>query len=157
MIRIVLFQPDIPQNVGTILRLSACLECTVDIIEPCGFIWHDQKLKRAGMDYLDHASIIRHPSWEHFDAFRATQLPNARLLLLSTKANTPYHHYSFNNEDILIFGSESSGVPDYLDSYIHQKLRIPMGNNMRSLNVAMSVAMVVGEAIRQTTGFQHLT
>ena len=144
--RLALFQPDIPQNTGTLIRLGACLGVPVDIIEPCGFLWRDAKLKRAGMDYLDLAEVSRHASWEAFRAARA----GSRMVLLTTKAAEPYTGFGFLPSDILVVGRESAGVPDAVHDAADARLIIPMRPGLRSLNVALAAAMVLGEALRQT-------
>lgn len=145
--RIALFQPDIPQNTGALIRLGACFGAPIDIIEPCGFLWNDRKLKRAGMDYLEHAEIVRHPSWEAFQTARAED----RLLLLTTKAATSYIDFAFAPNDTLILGRESAGVPQEVHDAVQARLRIPIRG--RSLNVAQAGAIVIAEALRQTGGF----
>jgi tRNA (cytidine/uridine-2'-O-)-methyltransferase len=148
--RLALYQPDIAQNVGTILRLGACLGVAVDIIEPCGFPFGDASLKRAGLDYLDHASFLRHQSW---DAFLATK--PARLVLLTTKAACAYTDFAFAATDTLLLGRESAGVPAAVADRAEAKLKIPLQQGMRSLNVAVAAAMVLGEALRQTHQFPN--
>lgn len=145
--RLALFEPDIPQNTGTLIRLGACLGVPVDIIEPCGFVWSEPKLKRAGMDYLDQAEVVRHTSWQAFRAARASD----RLLLLTTKAAQPYTSFRFTPSDILLLGRESAGVPDAVHETADARLVIPMQPGFRSLNVALSAAMVLGEALRQVS------
>lgn len=147
--RIALYQPDIPQNTGTILRLAACFGIGVDIIEPCGFVWDDRRLRRAGMDYLELARVCRHPSWSAYLAAR----PPGRLILLSTRAATSHVSFAFHADDILLLGRESAGVPDDVHAQADQRLRIPMAGGTRSLNVAISAALVLGEGLRQTGGF----
>jgi tRNA (cytidine/uridine-2'-O-)-methyltransferase len=147
--RLALYEPDIPQNTGALIRLGACFAVPLDIIEPCGFLWSDAKLKRAGMDYLDRAEIARHSSW---DAFVAAQ-SGARLVLLTTKADMPYTEFEFRKDDVLLLGRESAGVPDHVHGAASARLRIPMRAGLRSLNVAMAGAMVLAEALRQTKGF----
>ncbi|MEO1066465.1 MAG: tRNA (cytidine(34)-2'-O)-methyltransferase [Pseudomonadota bacterium] len=149
-IAIALYQPDIPQNTGTILRLGACLGLTVHIIEPTGFALSDTNLKRAGMDYLERATMVRHVSWEKFDAWRTQEA--RRLILLTTKAQTSYLDTAYSPNDILLFGRESSGVPEAVHQTVDQRLTIPMVDGARSINLACSVAMVAGEAIRQVFG-----
>lgn len=149
MIELALYQPDIAANTGTLARLSACLGLKLTIIEPAGFAWDDSKLRRAGMDYLDIAAIRRVPSWEQFCV--GTQ--NRRILLLTTKAATPYTRFEFKTDDILLLGRESSGVPEAVHAHASARLTIPMQPQARSLNVAMAASMVVGEALRQTQGF----
>lgn len=145
--RLALYHPEIPQNTGTLMRLCACMGISLDIIHPCGFVWDDRRLRRAGMDYMDIACVKHHTTWEAFD-FWATEAKH-RILLLDAKAQTPYTEFSFQSEDILLMGQESSGVPDEIFQQIPQRLLIPMVPNCRSLNVALSAAMVVGEALRQ--------
>jgi tRNA (cytidine/uridine-2'-O-)-methyltransferase len=146
--RIALFQPDIPQNTGTILRLCACLDVEAHIIEPAGFPISDRHFRRAGMDYLDQVSIVRHDSWAHFQRWRTDD--NGRLVLFSTKAAEPYLDHRFGARDILLFGRESAGVPDQVAAAADARLVIPIQPGLRSLNVAMAVAMALGEALRQT-------
>ena len=147
--RLALYQPDIPQNTGTILRTARCLGLPVDIIEPCGFIFSDKQLKRAGMDYLNETDLTRHISWQAFQTFRMER--KARLILLSTKATTTYTDFAFQNDDILMVGRESAGVPEDVFNAADAQVRIAMSEGARSLNVAVSAAMVVGEALRQTS------
>ena len=146
--RVVLFQPDIPQNTGTILRLCACLAVEAHIIEPAGFPTSDRHFRRSGMDYLDQVTIVRHDSWTAFEAWRAES--GGRLLLFSTKAATPYLDHIYRDNDILLFGRESAGVPDHVVEAADERLVIPIAPGMRSLNVAVTVAMALGEALRQT-------
>lgn len=148
--RIALFQPDIPQNTGTILRLCACLGLEAHIIEPAGFPVSDRAFRRAGMDYLDHVSIVRHDSWQNFEHWRQEQ--RLRLVLFTTQASTSYLDHRFTARDILVFGRESAGVPDELHEAADARLLIPLQPGLRSLNVAMAVAMAAGEALRQTGG-----
>lgn len=144
---IALYQPDIPQNTGTILRMGACLGLTVHIIEPTGFILSDTGLKRAGMDYLEIAAMQRHVSFDAFCEWRMNE--QKRLILLTTKTDQSYSDITYNENDILMFGRESSGVPDSVHDQVDEQRTIPMVENMRSLNLACSVAMVAGEALRQ--------
>ncbi|QKV17096.1 tRNA (cytidine(34)-2'-O)-methyltransferase [Oricola thermophila] len=146
-IHIALFQPDIPGNTGTILRLAACLGAAVHVIGPEGFDLSDRALKRAGMDYLEMAVLHRHVNWTEFDAWRAAE--RKRLVLLTTKADMPYVAHDFAADDILLFGRESAGVPDHVHEAADARLAIPMAEGARSINLAMSVAMVAGEAMRQ--------
>ncbi|MER8576977.1 tRNA (cytidine(34)-2'-O)-methyltransferase [Mesorhizobium sp. M1409] len=146
-LRIALYQPDIAGNTGTILRFAACLGLGVDIIEPAGFPLSDKALKRAGMDYLEMAALTRHVDWDAFEDWRKARAH--RLVLLSTKATSPYTSFAFADGDILLFGRESAGVPDPVHQAADARLTIPMQGAARSLNVALSVAMVAGEAIRQ--------
>lgn len=142
--RLVLFQPDIPQNTGTLLRMGACLEVAVEIIEPCGFILDDKRLKRAGMDYLSLADIRRHPSWTAYQAGR-----EGRLVLLTTKARTSLYDFAFQPGDHLLLGQESSGAPQEVHAAADARIKIPMAPNARSLNIALASAMALGEALRQ--------
>lgn len=146
--RLALYQPDIPQNAGTLLRLGACLGVVVDIIEPCGFIFDDQRLRRSAMDYLGHAQIIRHKSWQDF----LSTLGGARLVLLSVRGETVYSDFAFRADDRLLLGQESAGVPDEVRARADASVRIPMRAGLRSINVALAGAMVLGEALRQTGG-----
>jgi tRNA (cytidine/uridine-2'-O-)-methyltransferase len=149
--RIALFQPDIPQNTGTILRLCACLGIEAHIIEPAGFPISDRAFRRAGMDYLDQVAIVRHSAWQAFDEWRRKQ--ELRLVLFTTRAATSYLDHAYGSQDVLLFGRESAGVPEEVHTAAEARLTIPLQTGMRSLNVAMAVAMVAGEAIRQTQGF----
>ncbi|RWP48845.1 tRNA (cytidine(34)-2'-O)-methyltransferase [Mesorhizobium sp.] len=146
-LRIALYQPDIAGNTGTILRFAACLGLGVDIIEPAGFPLSDRALKRAGMDYLEMAALTRHVDWHAFESWRKGEA--RRLVLLSTKAATAYTDFVFADDDVLLFGRESAGVPDSVREAADARLIIPMQGAARSINVALSVAMVTGEAIRQ--------
>jgi tRNA (cytidine/uridine-2'-O-)-methyltransferase len=146
--RIALFQPDIPQNTGTILRLCACLNVEAHIIEPAGFPVSDRHFRRAGMDYLDQVRIVRHVDWASFEAWRRDL--GLRLLLLTTKGSRSYLDCSYRPTDILLLGRESAGVPDAVAMAVDERLAIPMQAGMRSLNVAMAAAMALGEALRQT-------
>jgi len=146
-LRIALYQPDIPGNTGTILRLAACLGLAVDIIEPAGFDLSDRNLKRAGMDYIASVTLTRHINWERFEAWRAPT--GRRLVLASTKAAEAYTRFQFRADDILLFGRESAGVPDHVHDLAQGRILIPMAEGQRSLNVAISAAMIAGEAIRQ--------
>lgn len=143
---IALYQPDIAANTGTMARLCACLGLKLTIIEPAGFAWDDSKLRRAGMDYLDRASIHRSPSWEQFQA----DVGAKRVVLLTTKSKVSYLDFVFRPDDILLLGRESAGVPDVVHQCITQRISIPMQPGTRSLNVALACAMVAGEALRQT-------
>jgi tRNA (cytidine/uridine-2'-O-)-methyltransferase len=150
-LRLALYQPDIPQNAGTMLRLAACLGVAVDIIEPAGFPVSDRHFRRAGMDYLDHVTIRRHVSWTSFDADRTAE--GARLVLLTTKGAVPYTAFRFQPGDILMVGRESAGVPQDVHAAADARIVVPMRQEMRSLNVAVSAAIVLGEALRQTGAF----
>jgi tRNA (cytidine/uridine-2'-O-)-methyltransferase len=145
---VALFEPDIAQNTGTILRLAACLGVEAHIIEPAGFPVSDRAFRRAGMDYLDEVTLTRHASWNVFEHWRrATGL---RLLVLTTRATTSYLDHRFGRDDVLLFGRESAGVPEAVHAAADARLTIPIRPGLRSLNVAMACAMVVGEALRQT-------
>lgn len=146
-LRIALFEPDIPQNTGTILRLAACLGIEAHIIEPAGFPTTDRAFRRAGMDYLDQVALARHPSWSVFEDWR--RAAQARLILLTTQAERCYLDYAFVAGDVLLLGRESSGTPQQVHDVADARLRIPMRAGLRSLNVAMAAAMAVGEALRQ--------
>ncbi len=147
-LRLALYQPDIPGNTGTILRLAACLGFAVDLIEPVGFDVSDRNLKRSGMDYIAAAALTRHVSWDRFEAWRATT--GRRLILGSTKAAKRYTDFVFRPDDVLLFGRESAGVPDHVHERADARILIPMVEGQRSINVAISAAMIVGEAMRQT-------
>ena len=149
---IALYQPDIPPNTGTIIRMAACLEVRVHIIEPCGFPFGEKSFRRAGMDYIDQTQITRHKCWEDFIEW--TQ--NRRIVLLTTKAAENYTGFTFQDDDILLLGRESAGVPDDVHDRADARLLIPMAASTRSLNIAVSAAMVLGEALRQTNGFPDL-
>ena len=144
--RIALYQPDIPQNTGTILRLAACLGVQTHLIEPAGFPTSDRAFRRAGMDYLDRVDLVRHASWAAFEGWRRGQ--GLRLVLFTTRAALPYVDHAYEARDILMFGRESSGVPDEVHAAAEVRLKVPMRPEMRSLNVAMTCAMAVGEALR---------
>lgn len=151
--RIALFQPDIPQNAGALIRLGACMGVAVDIIEPCGFVLSDARFRRAGMDYLEMAAVTRHASWADFVAQRAGGHGGGRLVLLTSKASSPYTGFAFAPEDTLLLGRESAGVPQEAHDCADARLRVPLKPGLRSLNVAQAGAMVLGEALRQTKGF----
>jgi len=147
--RLVLFQPDIPQNAGTILRLAACLDVPVEVIEPTGFVWSETRMRRAGMDYLDLARVTRHRSWDAYLAER----PAGRLVLLSTRGATALPGAAFGADDHLILGRESAGVPDDVHAAADLAVRVPMREGARSLNVAVTAGIVLAEALRQTAGW----
>ena len=149
--RIALYQPEIPQNTGTLLRLGACLGVALDIIEPCSFVWTDQKLRRAGMDYMDLVHVVRHACWEKF--YQAQKAAAARLILLDTSATTSFLDFQFQPADTLLLGQESLGVPEAIAAQVHANITIPMVPERRSLNMAISAAMVLTEALRQTNQF----
>jgi tRNA (cytidine/uridine-2'-O-)-methyltransferase len=146
--RIALFQPDIPQNTGTILRLCACLSVEAHIIEPAGFPVSDRHFRRSGMDYLDQVTIARHVSWTDFERWRREA--GLRLVLFTTRGARPYLDHAYADNDILLFGRESAGVPDEVQAAADARLVIPIAPGLRSLNVAMAAAMALGEALRQT-------
>ena len=150
--RLALYEPDIPQNAGALMRLGACLGVGIDLIEPCGFLLTDRALKRAGMDYVDSAEIVRHASWARFHAGHR-QNGAGRLVLLTSKAALPYIDFAFSADDTILLGRESAGVPQDVHNAVDARLLIPMRPGLRSVNVAQAAAMVVGEALRQTKGF----
>ncbi|MCZ8017922.1 tRNA (cytidine(34)-2'-O)-methyltransferase [Novosphingobium sp.] len=146
--RIALFEPEIAGNVGAVLRLGACLGAAVDLIEPMGFTWDDRRVRRAAMDYIDHVKVTRHAS---FAAFRAT-LGQSRLVLFTTKASFDAYGFAYRPDDVLLFGKESAGVPPEVAALADEKVRLPMRAEVRSLNLATSAALALGEALRQTGG-----
>ena len=146
--RLALYQPDQAGNVGTILRLAACLGAAVDVIEPCGFPWSDRALKRAGMDYAEIANVTRHPDWEAFAAAL-----RGRLVLLTTSADTRIEEARFESDDVLMLGSESAGAPDFVHRRANLRVRIPQVAGTRSLNIAVAAGIALGEALRQTEGW----
>lgn len=146
--RLALFQPDIPQNTGAMLRLAACFGVGVDVIEPCGFIWDEPRMRRAGMDYLDAVELRRHASWEAYLASR----PEGRLVLLTTRGQASYADFAFRSDDRLLFGRETAGVPEPVHAAAAARLVVPMRPGLRSLNVALAAAIVLAEALRQTGG-----
>lgn len=146
--RLVLYQPEIPQNAGTLLRFAACLGISVDMIEPFGFVFSERRMKRAGMDYMDNADLCLYPSWECF--FREIQKTKRRLILLTPEAPLSYVNFQFQKEDALMVGRESDGIPMDVKSLCLYQLSIPMEGGFRSLNVATAASMVMGEALRQT-------
>ena len=145
--RIALFEPDIPQNAGNIFRLGACLGMPIDIIEPAGFVIDDKRLKRASMDYYDYLDLTKHVSWEKF--YEWSKKNSFQLILLTTKSQKSYYDYKFQAKDIILFGRESAGVPDYVHEAVDERLTIPMIKGPRSINLSSSVSMVAGEMIRQ--------
>ena len=155
MIRLALYQPDIPQNTGTMLRMAACLGLAVEIVEPAGFDVSDRNLRRAGLDYLDHVTITRHLSWRTFEAWRAGAA--ARLVLATTRGDTAYTEFAFLPGDVILLGRESAGVPEEVHGAADARILIPMRPGLRSLNIAVSAAMIVGEALRQTESFPALS
>ncbi len=149
-VRLALYEPDIPQNTGAILRLGACLGVAVDIIEPCGFVLDDRRLRRAGMDYLDLARMSRHASWQAFHRGRA-----GRLVLLTTRGEDRLPGFRFRNGDTILLGRESAGVPQSVHEAADARIVIPMTEGARSLNVALAAALALGEALGQTDQFPH--
>ena len=146
--RIALFEPEIAGNVGAVLRLGACLGVAVDLIEPLGFEWDDRRVRRTAMDYIDHVEVVRHGG---FDPFRAT-IGSSRLVLFTTKAQQSPYDFDFRSDDVLLFGKESAGVPTEVADACDAKVRIPIRQEVRSLNLAMATALALGEALRQTKG-----
>ena len=145
--RIALYEPDIPQNTGNIFRLGACLGVDVDIIEPTGFIFDDKKFKRSAMDYINHLNYKRHLDWKHF--LKWVKDNQYRLILMTTKSKKSYYNFKFQPSDILLFGRESAGVPNDIHEIVDHRLTIPMKNEVRSINLSSSVALVIGEGLRQ--------
>jgi len=147
---IALYKPDIPQNTAAIIRLGACLKLKIHIIEPCGFDLNDSRFKRVVMDYMGNCKIFRHEDYEQF----LKKNKQNRIVLMTTKANRYYYKFKFKKNDILLFGCESAGVPENLHKTIKNKVKIPMNKKTRSLNVAMSVAIISTEALRQNNLFE---
>jgi tRNA (cytidine/uridine-2'-O-)-methyltransferase len=154
MVSLALYQPDIPQNTGAALRLCACLDVALHVIAPAGFDFSDRALRRAGMDYVALATLVRHRSWEDFEAWRKGS--HGRLILNTTRAAQPYVDFAFTSDDILLFGRESVGAPDAVHTVADARVRIPMRAGLRSLNLTTAAAMVLGEALRQTDSFPPL-
>ncbi len=148
---LVLYQPDIPGNTGTLMRLAACLDFHIHIIQPAGFRLDDTNLKRAGMDYLELAKLVRHSSWQNFETWRNRE--NRRLLLLTTSGSEKHINIKYQQSDLIMLGRESSGVPDFVHDAANHSVLIPMHKQARSINIALSGAMVMGEALRQTDKF----
>ena len=155
--RLALFEPDIPQNLGAFIRLAAGLGVPLDIIEPCGFPVDDKRIRRAAMDYYDLATIVRHPSWASFRRARLEGRTFGRLILLTTKGHSVFPDVVFQAGDILLLGRESAGVPAEVHEAADLKVRIPLQAGARSLNVALAAAMVLSEGLRQTKGFAELS
>ena len=147
--RIALYQPEIAGNVGAVMRLGACMGAAVDLIEPMGFVWDDKRVRRAAMDYIDHVVVTRHAG---FEAFRAALAPDTRLVLFTTKASHSLYDFAFAPGDVLMFGKESAGVPQAVAGACDAQVRIPMRPAVRSMNLATSAAVALGEALRQTGG-----
>jgi tRNA (cytidine/uridine-2'-O-)-methyltransferase len=154
MIDLALYQPDIAQNTGTLIRLAACLGTTLHVIGPAGFDLTDRNLKRAGMDYIELATVVRHVGWTDFEVFASTA--GRRLVLATTQGSVPYTDFAFRDGDILLMGRESAGVPEAVHQRADGRIVIPMRPDVRSINVALSAAMIMGEALRQTGGFARL-
>ena len=150
--RLALYQPDIPQNAGNLLRTAACFGVPVDIIGPCGFVLDDRRLRRAGLDYLDRVAMTRHVSWAAFLAARANFAAPGRLVLLTTKGDEPYTRFAFRADDTLIVGRESAGVDDEVHAAADARIVIPIAPGLRSLNVAVAGAVALAEALRQAAG-----
>jgi tRNA (cytidine/uridine-2'-O-)-methyltransferase len=146
--RVALYQPDIAGNVGAVLRLGACLATPIDLIEPMGFTWDDKRVARAGMDYIDHVSVTRHADWRAFEAGLS-----GRLVLLTTRGASPLHATRFRASDVLLFGSESAGVPEAVHARADLRVVIPIAPGLRSLNLAVSAGITLAEALRQTGGW----
>jgi tRNA (cytidine/uridine-2'-O-)-methyltransferase len=153
-VRLALYQPDIPQNTGTMLRMAACLGVAADIIEPAGFDVSDRNFRRAGLDYLDALDVTRHPSWSAFEAWRAER--GLRLVVATTRAALPYTAFAFRADDVVLVGRESAGVPEAVHAAADARIVVPMRRGLRSLNVAVAAAMILGEALRQTGDFPAL-
>ena len=149
--RIALFEPDIPQNTGNILRLGACLGIEIDIIEPTGFLFDDKKFKRSSMDYINYVKYKKHIDWEGF--YNWSIKKKFRLILVTTKTKNSFINYKFKTNDILLFGKETAGVPDYVHDNVNEKITIPMVKGPRSINLSSSVAIIVSEACRQLNLF----
>ena len=149
--RIALYQPDIPQNTGNIFRLAACMGVSVDVIEPAGFFFEDKRLQRSLMDYIDHLDYKRHLDWDAF--YACCKNYGYKIVLFTTHAKKKYIDYKFNNNDILLFGRESSGAPEEIHQCVDERLLIPMQKGLRSLNISSAVSMVAGEALRQLSHF----
>ncbi|MGH1455642.1 MAG: tRNA (cytidine(34)-2'-O)-methyltransferase [Alphaproteobacteria bacterium] len=145
--KIALYQPDIPQNLGAMMRLCACMGTGLDIIEPCGFIWNERKIRQSAMDYFDKINIMRHNNQnKFFDSYQG----QSRIILMTTKTDTPYYDFDFRDSDIILAGRESSGVPQDVHERVDSRICIPMTGDFRSLNIVNATSMILGEAIRQT-------
>ncbi len=151
--RLALYEPDIPQNAGTLMRMASCLGHAIDVVEPCGFLLGERRMRRAGLDYLEHARLQTYPSWLAYEQAWRAMRPQPRLILLTTKGACNYTAFRFRRDDIVMVGRESSGVPDAVHAAADARLRVPMTQGSRSLNVAVAAAIVIGEALRQTAGF----
>ncbi|MES2729347.1 MAG: TrmH family RNA methyltransferase [Pseudomonadota bacterium] len=153
MVAIALYQPDIPLNVGAAIRLCRCLDVRLHIIEPCGFVWDERRIRQAALDYFDPTAIQRWMDWDTFYSARG----NSRIILLTTKSPEPYLETAFQDDDILLLGREGAGVPDTVHTSADGRVTIPMGTHGRSLNIMAAATLVLGEALRQTGHFQTLT
>lgn len=153
-IALALYQPDIPQNAGNILRLAACLGVPIHVVGPTGFDMSDRALRRVGMDYITHAVILRHVDWSGFDNHR--RQAGKRLVVLTTRGDTAYCDFAFTQGDVLLVGRESAGVPEAIHAVADARVAVPMMPGLRSLNVSSAAALVLGEALRQTGGFPAL-
>mgnify|MGYP001400707413 CR=1 FL=1 len=151
MFNIALYQPDIPQNTAAIIRLCSCFDITLEIIEPCGFHLDDKRIKRVAMDYLEKSKIIKYKSYENF----LYNKKKSRIILMTTKAKKNYTNFKFNPKDTLLFGRESKGVPQEVHNHSYQRLKIPLKNNARSLNVAMAAGITLSEALKQNFFFKN--
>lgn len=154
MIDLALYQPDIAQNTGTLIRLAACLGTTLHVIGPAGFDMSDRNLKRAGMDYIELATVVRHVGWADFEAYATGA--GRRLVLATTRGSVPYADFAFRDGDIVLMGRESAGVPDMVHERADGRIVIPMRPEARSINMALSAGMILGEALRQTGNFPKL-
>ncbi len=155
MVHLALYQPDIPQNLGSAMRLSACLGRKLEVIEPCGFPWNEKKIRQSGMDYVDAVEIVKHSSWEKFYASHKDVIdrPASRIVLMTTKASIPYTDFQFTPHDIILAGRESAGVPDEIHNIVDHRIVIPVQQGLRSFNIINASAMIMGEALRQTKEF----
>ena len=151
MFNIALYQPDIPQNTAAIIRLCYCFDTTLEIIEPCGFHLDDKRLKKVAMDYLDKSKIITYKSYENF----LVKKKNSRIILMTTKSKKNYYNFKFKSHDTLLFGRESAGVPKIVHDNSHERLRIPLKKNTRSLNVSIAAAITLSEALKQNMSFKN--
>lgn len=149
--RLAAYQPEIAGNMGALLRLAACFEVAIDVIEPCGFVWSDARMRRAAMDYAQNVDVTRHADWRAFDA--TTHETRARIVLLTTKATVRLPDFVFAPDDVLLLGSESAGVPADVAAACEAAVRIPIGAQVRSLNIAVAAGIALAEALRQTRGF----
>lgn len=151
--RLALYQPDIAQNVGSMIRLCACLGVPLDVIEPCGFAFDMKRIRQTAMDYVDHVELTRHVSWQAFLDYKASELAASRLCLLTTKGSEAHHAVAYQPRDILLCGRESAGAPEEVHALADLRVRIPLVSQVRSLNIASAATIVLGEAIRQTGGW----